>query len=212
MRLTNYLRHLAVVGLLLRAAASAAQSPDHPLEITGFFGIQAGDTIQSAPGRLEVDAAPSYGVMVDVRVRPDATIQILYDRQDTALDFRSSDPLFPREVTADLAIEYYHLGGTVEFKKDRFRPYLALTVGATRFDPQVRDVGDEWRFSVSVGLGFKAYMTPRVGLRVDGRVWPTFIQTSGGLFCGGGGGGCLVSVEADFFTQVNATAGLFVTF
>lgn len=187
-----------------------AQGPGHPVEITPFFGIQSGSTVQSGPGRLEIDDAPSYGVMIDIRVRPDATIQIVYDRQDTGLDFRENDPLFPREVHADLAIEYYHLGGTVEFKQDRFRPYFALTVGATRFDPKSSDFGDEWRFSVGFGGGFKAYMTSRFGLRVDGRVWPTFLQTSGGFLCGGGG--CLVAVESDFLNQANATAGLFLTF
>ena len=85
-----------------------------------------------------------------------------------------------------------------------------LTLGATRFHPKVEQAGDEWRFSVGVGGGFKTYLTSRIGLRVDGRVWPTFVNTNGGLFCSPGG--CLVSVESDFIIQGNATVGIFVTF
>ena len=83
--------------------------------------------------------------------------------------------------------------------------------GATRFDPEVEDVGSEWRFSIGSGLGVKTYLSPRFGLRLEGRVWPTFLQTQGGFLCSLPGG-CLAEVEADFLTQGSVTAGFFVTF
>ena len=202
-------KYLAICCLL--AITASADARDGRVEISPFGGIQFGGNVQSFPGRLEIEPDVTYGVIVDVRVRPDATIQALYGRQDTTLDFQSSDPFFPRRVRVGLAVEYYHLGGAVEFGEGGFRPYFALTVGATRFDPKVEDVGSEWRFSIGSGIGVKTHLSPRFGFRLEGRVWPTFLQTSGGFLCSLPGG-CLAQVEADFLTQGSATAGFFVAF
>jgi len=203
-------KYLAICCLLAIPLADA-DAQDRRVEISPFGGIQFGGGILSRPGQLEIEPDFAYGVILDVRVRPDATIQILYGRQDTTLDFLSNDPFFPRHVRVGLAVEYDHLGGAVEFGEGRLRPYFALTVGATRFDPKVEDVGSEWRFSIGSGLGVKTYLSPRFGLRLEGRVWPTFLQTAGGFLCSLPRG-CLAEVEADFLTQGSATAGFFVTF
>jgi hypothetical protein len=200
-----------IFGLLAILPTASARAQDRPVEIAPFAGIQFGGSVQSQPGRLELEPDLNYGVIVDVRVRKDATIQMLYGRQDTTLEFVSSNLFFPRRVRAGLAVEYYHLGGAVEFGEGRLRPYFSLTVGATRFDPKVEDVGSEWRFSIGSGLGVKTWMSPRFGFRAEARVWPTFLQTSGGFLCSLPGG-CLAEVEADFLTQASATAGFFVAF
>jgi len=149
--------------------------------------------------------------LLDIRVRPDATIQLLYARQDTVLDFSDNDPFVPTRVQFDLAIEYFQFGGTVEFGESAFRPNFALTVGATRFHPAPTEINDAWRFSVGFGGGFKQYLTDRMGVRVDGRVWPTFVNPDGGFLCSLPGG-CVVSIQADFLTQAHVTAGIFVAF
>jgi hypothetical protein len=200
-----------IFGLLAILPTASARAQDRPVEIAPFAGIQFGGSVQSQPGRLEIEPDLNYGVIVDVRVRKDATIQMLYGRQDTTLEFVSSNLFFPRRVRAGLAVEYYHLGGAVEFGEGRLRPYFSLTVGATRFDPKVEDVGSEWRFSIGSGLGVKTFLSPRFGVRAEARVWPTFLQTSGGFLCSLPGG-CLAQVEADFLTQGSATAGFFVAF
>ena len=91
------------------------------------------------------------------------------------------------------------------------RPYFALTIGASRFHPKVDGAGDEWRFSVGFGGGFKYYVSNRFALRVDGRVTPTLLNTDGGFFCSLPGG-CLVSVTGDFLVQAGATIGLVFAF
>lgn len=211
MKTSKALKYLPTFCLVAILLAGSARAQERRVEVSPFAGIQFGGGILSRPGRLEIESDLVYGVILDIRVRPDATIQALYGRQDTTLDFLSNDPFFPRHVRAGLAVEYYHLGGAVEFGEGRLRPYFSLTVGATRFDPKVEDVGSEWRFSIGSGLGVKTYLSPRFGLRLEGRVWPTFLQTSGGFLCSLPGA-CLVSVEGDFLTQGSATGGVFVTF
>jgi hypothetical protein len=211
MRTSKTIKYHLIFGLLAILPTASARAQDRRVEIAPFAGIQFGGNVQSQPGRLEIEPDLNYGVIVDVRVRKDATIQMLYGRQDTTLEFVSSNLFFPRRVRAGLAVEYYHLGGAVEFGEGRLRPYFSLTVGATRFDPKVEDVGSEWRFSIGSGLGVKTWMSPRFGFRAEARVWPTFLQTSGGFLCSLPGG-CLAEVEADFLTQASATAGFFVAF
>jgi hypothetical protein len=204
-------KYLAICCPLAILLAGSARGQERRVEISPFGGVQFGGSVLSRPGQLEIEADVAYGVILDVRVEPDATIQMLYGRQDTTLDFLSNDPLFPQRVRVGLAVEYYHLGGAIEFGEGRLKPYFALTLGATRFDPKVEGVGSEWRFSLGTGVGFKTYLSPRFGLRAETRVWPTFLQTDGGFLCSLPGA-CLVPVEADFLTQGSATAGFFVTF
>jgi hypothetical protein len=207
MKTSQVLQYVAIG--CLAAIPGAAQ--DRKVEISPFAGIQFGGAVQSQPGLLQVESDLVLGAIVDFRVRPDATLQFLYARQDTTLDFQSSDLFFPAHVRAGLAVEYYHLGGAVEFGEGKLRPYFALTVGGTRFDPNVEGYGSEWRFSIGSGVGVKGYLSPRFGLRAEVRVWPTFLMTSGGFLCSLPGG-CLVSLESDFLPQGSATAGFFVAF
>jgi hypothetical protein len=201
-----------MASLIVITGSAEAQSPgDRRLEFTPFAGYQAGGGATSRRGQFSLDSSIDYGLMVDIRVDPDATLHAIWDRQDTVLDFRDNDPLFPRRVLVDVAVEYYHFGGTVEFPKERLRPYIVLTVGATRFDVKVGDFGDEWRFSVGFGGGLKTYVSDRFGFRVDARVWPTFVNTSGGFFCSLPGA-CLVAFEADAIWQANVTGGFFLAF
>ncbi len=211
MKTSNAPKYHPVFSLIAILLAGGARAQERRVEISPFAGVQFGGSIFSRPGELEIEPGPVYGVILDVRVRKDATLQMLYGRQDTTLKFLTHHPFFPERVRAGLAVEYYHVGGAVEFGEGRFRPYFALTVGATRFDPKVEGFGSEWRFSIGSGLGFKTFLSPRFGVRAEARVWPTFLQTSGGFLCSLPGG-CLAEVEADFLTQGSATAGFFVAF
>jgi hypothetical protein len=98
MRTSNRPKYLAIVCGLAIALAGTAHAQDRRVEISPFAGIQFGGGVFSRPGELDIEPDLTYGVIVDVRVRPDATIQALYGRQDTELEFRDHDPLFPRTV------------------------------------------------------------------------------------------------------------------
>lgn len=175
------------------------------------MGYQFGGSASSIDGRLEIRPDVNYGAAVDIRWTPDTTLQLLFNRQDTNVGIRVNDVFEPTFFEEGLTVDYYHLGGTVEFPTEHLRPYFVLTMGATRFDLARAEVGDEWRFSIGFGGGFKAYVSDRFGLRVDARVWPTFVNTSGGFFCSLPGG-CLVAIDSDFIVQGNATVGLFFGF
>jgi len=204
-------RALLVPLFVLVASVAPSFAQTRGVEITPYVGYQAGGSASSFEGSLSILADVTYGAAVDIRFSPDTTLQFLFNRQDTNVDIRVNDLFETIRFREGLVVDYYHFGGTVEFPRDKIRPYFVMTIGASRFDLDREGVRDEWRFSMGVGGGFKTHFSDRFGIRVDGRIFPTFVNTDGGFFCTLPGG-CLVSITSDFFVQANASFGVFVGF
>ena len=156
---------------------------------------------------MEPAGATSFGVTVDVRLHDNIQAEFLYSRQGTALT------LFGRSggVTdlGDANIDVYH--GGVAFMlldpEDRFRPFIALTVGATSFSP---DEGESvTRFSGGFGFGVKAYFSDHIGLRAELRGYTVrFDLSETGLECGG----IPCQFGPKIFAQGDANVGLIIGF
>ena len=211
----------AVMALLVSSGLGNAQT----LEVVPFFGWQFGGGFGVREGRVEIEADPVFGVMVDVRVRADATVEFIYSRQQTTLELRSTDALRPGVDFFDVNVEYFQVGGVYEFlgegaeyfdkndDKPAVRPFIVLTLGATRFSPSVSGArsGSDWHFSLGFGGGAKVFLSKRWGLRLDVRAWPTFVTAGGAFFCSLPGG-CLIAFSGSATWQASATAGLIVAF
>lgn len=136
------------------------------VEVTPFLGYQAGGTFESREGDRNIKSSPNFGLVVSVRTRHDGLIEFIYSRQQTELEIRD---IFGVDQGFDLNVEYLHFGGLWEIKKERTRPFLGLSIGATRFDPRVDGVSDEIYFSAGISGGAKFISSERVGIRVEGR-------------------------------------------
>ena len=212
---------LVVLTLLVASGLGNAQT----VEITPFYGWQFGGGFGVRDGTVDIKADPVFGVMVDVRVRADATLEFIYSRQETMLELRSTDALRPRVDFFDVNVEYFQAGGVYEFlgegaeyfdeddDKPAVRPFIVLTLGATRFSPSVggTGAGSDWRFSLGFGGGVKVFASKRLGFRLDARAWPTFVAGGGAFFCSLPGG-CLFAFGGSASWQASATAGLIVAF
>jgi len=105
-----------------------------------------------------------------------------------------------------LDIDYFHIGGTFGVGQGNLNPYIAASLGATRFDPKSSTLGSETKFSLGLGAGVKWFPTNRVGLRLEGRLFGTLIDNESVAFSGPGG--VLVVGHSDVLLQYNAIAGL----
>ncbi len=213
------------LGILMIAilGASSGLGSAQTLEIVPFYGWQFGGGFGVEDGRVEVKAAPVFGFLVDVRVRPDAAVEFIYSRQQTTLELRSTDALRPSAEFLDLNVEYFQAGGVYEFlgddaeffdddgDKPAVRPFIVLTLGATRFSPSLAGAGSDWRFSLSFGGGVKVFLSRRLGFRLDARAWPTFVAGGGAFFCSLPGG-CLFAFGGSASWQASGTAGLIIAF
>ena len=75
-----------------------------------------------------------------------------------------------------VTVDQWLAGGLQEFGYGRVRPFLTGLLGLTRYAGE----GDnEIRFAVSAGGGVKLWPVRRLGVRLDGRVFATFVELEG---------------------------------
>jgi len=205
----------------------SVQPIGHMLEITGYYGyawtwsqdITVTYTVppggpggqSSISGSIDIKDSPYYGVGVDITARPGLQIQLLYTRQDSDLTFRVNRRDPTEDLTA-MTTEYWHIGGVGGLRQDKFMGITSFTLGGTHYNwDQATDsvlgpipAGDNWRFSVILGLGAKYFASEKVGLRFDARLPITF--TGGGVGIGTGG----LSLVGTGIAQFTVSGGLFL--
>ena len=186
-----------------------APVPPRTVEITPTVGWRMGGGVETEDGEFDVESATSFGVILDVRVRSDGVVELLYDRQSSDVVRRSSTG--PDSTITDIVIEYFQLGGAVEFgHKPNLKPFFALTLGAAHLDPS-GDRDDEWHFAGVATLGAKAYLGEHIGLRAQTRLWGTFLTEESQIFCSLPGV-CVLSASGKLFVQADFSGGIMFVF
>lgn len=191
---------LAVPGLAeaqFRSAVPVRSARAEPrFEISAFGGYSFGGRLDvvvgGVPGRMAIADNGSYGMAFNVRVRPGVVTEFLYIRQPTTLYFTPfaggvRQELFPMHVA------YYQLGGLYEFPKGRLRPFAGVGLGLVHFNPKQALTSSEWRMAANASIGFRAFVTDRIGIRGQFHALLPFQFSTGGIFCGGGG--CSIGVS-----------------
>jgi hypothetical protein len=198
---------------LCHATPAAAQDKLFKFEITPFAAYRIGGQIneQNGNGQFELNESAAQGIMLDVGVNPNGQWELLYARQDTEA---ATQGFFVNDPQFDLDVEYFHLGGTYLFDGDNTRPFVVVTLGLSHFDPQLAGLDSENYFSASIGGGLQLNASKRIGVRLEGRVFTTFVDNDSNIFCSstGGAGACLIQVEGSTITQWEARAGLVFRF
>ena len=201
---------------LMLPLPSWSQDPEPTLrfEITPIAAYRFGGTFyeaESGGGRIELRDSEAFGFAFNLLANPNGQYEFIYARQSTAADTRG---FFANDPVIDLDVEYLHLGGTYLFDGDLARPFVALGIGASRFDPSFDDASAESYFSASLGGGVQIAARNRLGLRLEARVFTTFVDSDSTFFCSsdGGAGSCLVQVDSRTLTQWEARAGLVFRF
>jgi hypothetical protein len=195
-----------VIVFLGLASALSAQS----YEVSPFYGYRFGggfvDLYTAQP--FDLDGAPATGIAFDVRIYDDDDLQIegLFTHQaaDVILGAGQGRPITQWRVAAD----HWLAGALQEFDAGRVRPFTTGLAGLTRYAAE----GDnEFRFTLSAGGGVKILPTRRVGIRLDGRLFATFLD-GGGNAIACTPGVCLVGLHVSVAWQAEFTAGVIVRF
>ena len=141
-------------------------------------------------------------------MRPNAQVELLYNRQDSDFTFRQ--PPQPAQDVAGAAVEYWHFGGLYGVPYGKLVPFASMTVGATRVVYEGSAYDDTWKMSFILGGGVKAYLNPRLGLRAQARL--PFTLVSGGIALGCGSGGCTTTIGGTGVFQFDVSGGAFLRF
>jgi hypothetical protein len=206
----------AAVLSCLAAGSAAADDHDPRFELTPYLGYRIGGEFEQQNGsaKYELDEGNSVGLIFNV-VAHDVNTQwqVLYGQQRTSLKMPVS---FAPSARLGLDVEYFQFGGTYLFDDygDDTRPFVALTAGVTHFGPTLAGVDSESFFSGSIGGGVQLLQTHRVGVRLEARVFATFVDTDGAIFCRSGpqAGGCAISIHGTALYQFEASAGVVFRF
>ena len=206
---------LSSIAAQAQTAANSGSAPGirHKFEITPFIGYRTGGQFEEKDGGAEFELleSESLGFLFNVAANANGQYEFLYAQQSTEVD---SAGLFVSDPRFDLDVEYYQFGGAYLFDGDMARPFIALTLGMSRFDPQPAEFNAESFFSASFGGGLQLNANGRFGVRLEGRLYTSFINDSSRIFCGsdGGVGGCLIEIDGSLLTQWEARAGLVFRF
>lgn len=93
---------------------------------------------------------------------------------------------------------------------DTIRPFVSFGLGATHFSPEAR-VDSETRFSWSLGGGARFSLSDSLGLRLQGRWTPIYVNSDEFVFCDWWGY-CYVASDAQYLYQTELSAGLSIGF
>jgi hypothetical protein len=191
-----------LVGMLLTAPKVCAQG----VELTPFGGYRAGtEFFDILAGRsVNFDGAPAFGLVLDYPLWEGAQVEGFFSRQ-TADAAGVPGPVGPPPVWR-ISVDQWQVGGLQEFAFGNARPFLTGTLGLTRY---ANAADSEIRFALSAGGGVKFFASPHFGLRLDGRVFATFVDANTNtIACGPGA--CFLGLHVNVDWQAEFTVGLIV--
>jgi hypothetical protein len=200
---------LAGVLVFVAAPAAAQFGPSEPpaVQIAGFAGYQFGGSIRSnlLDRNLSFKSDLDYGGSLDLAIGETWRLEVYYSRHDTKLEGEGLDgPGF------DVKIERLMAGFLEEKGTGSVKYFGSVLVGATRYTPGPAELTDDTRFSAGLGLGVKNFFSRNVGLRLEGHIFYTSVQSGGGIFCTDGE--CVFRYSGSGIWQGDVAAGLFIAF
>lgn len=201
-----------IAGVVFCPIAASAQERPFRFELTPFAAHRFGGTLdeKDGPREFDVENSAARGILLDVAARIGGHWEILYARQDTHV---GTQDVLSNIPAVELGIEYLQFGGSYSFDYDSARPFLAFTLGLSRLDPDPLGAGAESYPSASIGGGWHLRADKRIGVRIEGRVFTTFVDSDSRILCvGAGGAACAIEIDGTTLTQWEARAGLVFRF
>jgi opacity protein-like surface antigen len=201
-------------GLLLLPAVTYAQENKYKFQLTPFAGYRFGGTFEDRDTgqEYELNSSPSYGVILNFPSKAPTEWEIYYSRQTTELDVAG---FVQGDNAIDMQVDYLQVGGTYLFGGSKSAvPYFVATAGLTRMDPDAPETKSDTFFSFGVGGGWKYFPASRVGLRLDGRLLGTFVDSNSSIFCQAGqnGANCVINTSGKILYQFELQAGIIFRF
>ena len=184
------------------------------VEIMPFAGYRVGGEFDFEDGvgvtqSLDMGDDTSWGFDLGLYRDRSSFYELLYSQQNAQVDTNGTSL-----GTFGLRTEYAHFGGTLLFPDQNwFVPYLSLTLGVTKFDPEDETLVSESELSMSLGGGVRLPINEHFAVSLGVRGYLTFMDSSSQIFCvSSGGGACLFRISASSFYQFEGQVGFVMTY
>jgi opacity protein-like surface antigen len=177
------MKNIGLLALCLMGMNAAVHAADDPLPRRIFEGTVLGGKAfggsfddKTTTKSTNIESGSVYGVALNMESSDQNAFYEFDYIRDTA-KFGKSSPL-------DLSLEYIHVGGYISTTDDpkRIAPYFLMTVGATRITPNL-GLSNLSAFSLAAGAGVRFPITRHIAVRLDGRMYATFLDKKEDLFC-----------------------------
>lgn len=182
------LRRSALASGLALCIAGAAGAVE--VELGLLAGGQQTGSIGTREGTIDLAGGLLFGVGVGWRVQPDGVVELAWSRQDS----EATGALVTGPVRFDVVIDTVEFGGLWETRPGRMRPFLGLSLGATRVAGPDQDFGEGWYFSGALAGGVRYLLGEHALIRLEGRGTGVLLSDGGALACSFPPGGCRLGV------------------
>lgn len=192
-----------IVLLVVRLSVPVSAQTVEFAPLAGYrFG---GDLFELATNRpVDVDGAPVVGGAVNVDMGAGLSFEAVFSHQQAYVD-TPGGPFGP-PARWSVVVDHWLAGGRQEFGTGRARPFLSGLLGLTRYGA---DGDDEFRFTVAAGGGVKLPVHRRFAVRLDSRLFTTFVDAEArAVACASGA--CFVGLDVNVAWQVEFTADVVI--
>jgi len=169
------MKKIALLLLFLIFALAPTTADAREFEITPFIGYQFGGDVttfyQGQYHDVSVDSSENYGVVLSLGLSEVAQLELLYNTQDTHADANRF------EDSLGLNIDYWQLSMLWSFDPDaQINPYVVFGLGGTWLRPD--GFSSLSKFSGNIGGGAKIFFSDNIGVRLEGRFYATYINST----------------------------------
>lgn len=174
---------------------------------SGSFNVNSLDH-----AKFVIEDGFNFGLTLGVITSEFTELEFMWSQTDSRLSGSLILPGQEREGFFDLHTSQFHLNFLYLFPKVNRRavPYFLMGLGLTYADPKGETNG-ETRFSFSLGGGIKAMVNERMGIRLQAKWIPTYINSHSELWVDYWGFVYAVPVS-QYMSQWEFTGGIFFRF
>lgn len=178
------------------------------IELSLLAGAQQTGGLATRHGELDLSAGGLFAGSVGWRVRPDGVVEIAWSHQTAnATGHDSGEP-----VHFDVDLDAVEFGGIWETRPGRFRPFIGMSLGATRLAGPGADFGEGWWFSGAFFGGLRYGLGEHALLRLEARGSGILIGDGGALACSSLPGQCSLALTGSLLGAVSARVGVAARF
>jgi hypothetical protein len=189
-------------------AALSSHLSAQGVEVAPFGGYRfGGDFFELITGRpVDLDGATALGGVVDLPIATGLQFEALFTHQRA--DFVAPPTPLRPAASWQISVDHWQAGALQEFSGGPVRPFMTGLLGLTRY---ASDADSEVRFTLGGGGGAKLFPASHFGVRLDGRLFATFVDAAGSIIACSPGA-CLLAVRAHVVWQAEFTAGMVIRF
>ena len=192
---------LLLVMVVATSPAAPAVAGSFELSVLGGFRL-GGELEDASTGEYRsVEASPSFGLAIGFPLEPERILELVWTHQEGQVEGASADG---GPVGFDL--DTIGIGGTADWRRGAWRPFLSGTAGLTILSPEQPGFDTAALFTMTLGGGVKLPVSPKVGLRFEGRGVFMLATSSTSGVCGGGR--CVLSFSGSGMVQLELLAGV----